>query len=74
MRSSGEMWEGFIELMRTPTMIVLSSAAVVAVSMNGFVALAHDHKSGETTCVEAGGDWDNSFGNCDMPDNGVHPK
>lgn len=56
-----------LELLRTPTMIGVTCVAGLAVAMNGFVGLANDHKSGETVCVEAGGDWDDTFGNCDMP-------
>jgi hypothetical protein len=56
-----------LEFLRTPTMIGVTVVAGLAVAFNGGVGFAHDHKSGETTCVEAGGDWDNTFGNCDMP-------
>jgi hypothetical protein len=59
-----------IDLCKTPFMIGVTVVAGLAFAMNGFVALAHDHRSGEEICVDAGGDWIDAYGNCDMPPKG----
>jgi hypothetical protein len=56
-----------LQLLCTPVMIGATAVAGLAVAMHGFVQIAQDRKSGETTCVEDGSNWDDTFGNCDMP-------
>lgn len=66
---SGEsgFFDNVLKLLRTPVMIGAVIVGGLGVAMHGFVELAKDHKSGEMICIEAGGSWDNTFGNCEMP-------